>query len=40
VDKDAVNEFRHHVSSRYEARTGRQPEIYVTEAGPGAGRIA
>jgi galactokinase len=40
VDQDAVDEFRLHVSSRYEARTGRRPDIYVTEAGRGAEQIA
>jgi hypothetical protein len=27
------------VSAAYEGRTGRRPEIYVSEAGPGASRV-
>jgi galactokinase len=40
VDRDAVNDFRRHVASRYKAKTGRWPDIYVTEAGGGAERVA
>jgi galactokinase len=39
VDADAVDEFHDRVTSEYEARTGRRPEIYVSEAGPGASRV-
>jgi len=39
VDKHAVSEFRRHVVSGYQAKTGRAPDIYVTEAGRGAERV-
>jgi galactokinase len=39
VQADAVGEFHDRVSAAYETRTGRRPEIYVSEAGPGASRV-
>jgi len=39
VRADAVAEFERHVSSAYESRTGRKPEIYVNESGSAAGRV-
>jgi galactokinase len=39
VHVDAVAGFHDRVSAAYESRTGRRPEIYVSEAGPGASRV-
>jgi galactokinase len=39
VDAGAVDEFHDRVTSEYEERTGRRPEIYVSDAGPGASRV-
>jgi galactokinase len=39
VDDGAVDEFHDRVTSEYEERTGRRPEIYVSDAGPGASRV-
>ncbi|MGH9313226.1 MAG: galactokinase [Vicinamibacterales bacterium] len=39
VHADAIGEFHDRVTALYEARTGRRPEIYVTEAGDGASRV-
>jgi galactokinase len=39
VHVDAVAGFHDRVSAAYEGRTGRRPEIYVSEAGPGASRV-
>jgi galactokinase len=39
VHADAVAEFHDRMTALYEARTGRRPEIYATEASGGAERV-
>jgi galactokinase len=39
VERDAADAFRRHVITEYERRTGRRPEIYLMDAGNGAGRV-
>jgi galactokinase len=39
VDAEAVDEFMRRVPRKYEASTGRKPEIYVSDAGGGAARV-
>jgi galactokinase len=39
VDTLAVDEFMRQVPRKYEASTGRKPEIYVSDAGGGAERV-
>jgi galactokinase len=38
VDNNAVNDFREHVSARFEQRTGINPDIYVCNAADGVKR--
>lgn len=40
VQENYVDEFKDAVSSRYKQQTRRQPEIYVSSAAEGAGRLA
>lgn len=35
VDSGAVSEFRHHISTEYERRTGMKPDIYTCKAAEG-----
>jgi galactokinase len=39
VDTEAVDDFMRQVPRKYEASTGRRPEIYVSDAGGGAARV-
>ncbi|HEX2340630.1 MAG TPA: galactokinase [Vicinamibacterales bacterium] len=39
VPAGMVDTFHERVAAAYEARTGRRPEIYPSEAGPGASRV-
>jgi galactokinase len=39
LQAEMVDTFHERVAAAYEARTGRRPEIYVSEAGPGASRV-
>jgi galactokinase len=39
VDTEAVDDFMRQVPQKYEASTGRKPEIYVSDAGGGAARV-
>jgi galactokinase len=40
VQEDHVEGFQANVAAEYERATGRVPEIYVSAAGDGAGRLA
>lgn len=39
VEREAADAFSRHVSAEYERQTGRRPEIYIMDAGHGAGRV-
>jgi galactokinase len=39
VERDAAEAFSRYVSAEYERRTARRPEIYIMDAGDGAGRV-
>jgi galactokinase len=39
VHGDVVGDFHDRVTTQYEARTGKRPEIYVSDAGSGAARV-
>jgi galactokinase len=40
VQEKTASEFKKHISGSYKAKTGREPEIYISSAADGAGRLA